>query len=270
MFRSKKKRFDIISRKIQEIKIQGARNIAKSALKAYSLIPTKQSKKKLLSLRPTEPMMENVLNLAEEGESLNQIQEHFTSAQKKINSSVLKLIRPGDIIFTHCHSTNVTNALTNAKKKSKKFEVYNTETRPLYQGRKTSKELRREGIKVTQFIDSAVGVALSKEQGTKKVDKVFLGADAITKKGVVNKIGSEVIARLAQQEKIPVYVVADSWKFTKKNLPLEQRKLNEIWDNAPKKIKIKNPAFEFIDKKYIKSVISEYGTLTYSQFLKRV
>ena len=270
MIISKKRRFDRISKRIQEIKIQGARNIAKAALKAYSLVPTKQSKKRLLSLRPTEPMMENVLDLAEKDIPLNQMQEHFTSAQNKINSAIIKLIKSGEVVFTHCHSTNVVNALINAKKKYKKFEVYNTETRPLYQGRKTSKELRRAGIKVTQFIDSAVGVALSKEQGTKKVDKVFLGADAITKKGVINKIGSEVIAKLAQQEKIPVYIVADSWKFTKKDLPLEQRKLNEVWDQAPKKIKIKNPAFEFVDKKYIKAIVSEYGTLKYSEFLKKV
>ena len=43
----KKKRFNEIVKGIKEIRIQGARNIAKSALKAYQLIPTKQSKQKL-------------------------------------------------------------------------------------------------------------------------------------------------------------------------------------------------------------------------------
>ena len=81
-------------------------------------------------------------------------------------------------------------------------------------------------------------------------------------------VGSETIARIAKQEKIPVYIVADSWKFTKKRVPREQRKLNEIWDNAPKKIKIKNPAFEFIHKKYIKAIVSELGILSHRQFKK--
>jgi translation initiation factor 2B subunit (eIF-2B alpha/beta/delta family) len=269
MFTSKKRKFNRISMKIKEIKIQGARNIAKAALKAYSLIPTKQSRKTLISLRPTEPMLQKVLELTEK-QTPNQIRKHFDFAQAKINSAIFKTIKKQDVIFTHCHSTNVTNSLISAKKRGKNFEVYNTETRPLYQGRKTSKELKKAGINVTQFVDSALGVALSKEQGTKKVNRVFLGADAITKKGVVNKIGSEVIARIAKEEKIPVYIIADSWKFTKKNLPLEQRKLNEIWDNAPKKIKIKNPAFEFIDKKYINAIVSEYGVLSYEKFLKKV
>jgi translation initiation factor 2B subunit (eIF-2B alpha/beta/delta family) len=139
----------------------------------------------------------------------------------------------------------------------RKFEVYNTETRPLFQGRKTAQELKKAGIKVTMFVDSALGVALSKEQGTKKATKVFLGADALLKKGVINKVGSEVIARIAKQEKIPVYVIADSWKFTKKKIPLENRKLNEVWDKAAKGIKIKNPAFEFVKKKYVTKVITE-------------
>ena len=75
---------------------------------------------------------------------------------------------------------------------------------------------------------------------------------------------------IAKINKIPVYIIADSWKFTKKKIPLEQRELNEIWDKAPKHIKIKNPAFEFVDKKYIKKIITEFGSLSYSKFVKKV
>ena len=266
---SKDGKFNKILKGIKEIKIQGARNIAKKALYAYSLIPTKSSKRKLLSSRPTEPMMENVLELAEK-KTYKEILKHFDNAQEKINKSVLKLIKKGDVIFTHCHSTNVANALIYAHKKRKIFEIYNTETRPLFQGRKTAKELRKVGIKITMFVDSALGVALSKEQGTKKVDKVFLGADALLKKGIINKIGSEVICQIAKNEKIPVYVIADSWKFTKSKVPIEQRELNEVWGRAPKKIKIKNPAFEFVPKKYLAGIITEFGLQRYSDFVRKV
>ncbi len=253
---NKRGKFNKIAKDIKDLKIQGARNIAKSALEAYSLFPSESTKKKLLSLRPTEPMMENVLDMADK-KSLTEIRAHFDEAQDKINKKVLKLIKNKDVIFTHCHSTNVVNALIYAKKNGKKFEIYNTETRPMFQGRKTARELKKAGIKVTMFVDSALGIALSKEQGTKRATKVFLGADALLKKGVINKVGSEVIARIARQEKIPVYVIADSWKFTTKKIPLENRKLNEVWGKAPKGIKIKNPAFEFVKKKYITKVITE-------------
>ena len=170
-FFKKKREFNKILKDIKEIKIQGARNIAKAALNAYRLIPTKESEKKLLSSRPTEPMMKNVLYFAEKKIPYKKILNHFDYAQEKINKAVFKLIRNGDVIFTHCHSTNVVNALIYAKKKGKKFEVYNTETRPLYQGRKTAEELKKSGIKITMFVDSAIKIALTKEQDKEEKTK---------------------------------------------------------------------------------------------------
>ena len=266
---NKRKRFNRIVKDIRDIKIQGATSVAKASLKAYALIPTKKSKKILLASRSTEPMMENVLDMAEHYPP-EVILKHFDQAQNKINKFVFKLIRNDKVIFTHCHSTNVSKALIYSHKKGKKFEVYTTETRPLFQGRLTAKELRKEGIKVTIFVDSSMGIALSKEQGLKKVNRILIGADALLKKGIINKVGSEIVARIARQEKVPFYVVADSWKFTKEKVPIEQRSLNEVWDRAPKNIKIKNPAFEFVPKKYIKAIISEFGTLKYNEFLKKV
>lgn len=265
-----KKRFNQIVKDIKSIKIQGAKNVARAALKAYHLVPTKASKKILLKSRPTEPMMQNVLEMAGEKIPYSQILSHFQQAQEKINQSVLKLIKNNSVIFTHCHSTNVVDALIYARKKGKKFQVYTTETRPLYQGRKTSKALKKAGIKVTLFVDSALGIAMSREQGTKKANIVFLGSDALTKKGIINKVGSELVARVAKSEKIPVYIVADSWKFTREKIKIEQRNLNEVWDNAPKRIKIRNPAFEFVDKKYITGIVTEFGLMKYGNFVRKM
>ncbi len=268
---NKKREFNRILKDIKNVKIQGARNISKAALRAYSLFPTKTSKKKILSTRPTEPMMERVLDLISSGKyTKKEILAHFDSSQEKINKNVLKIIKEHDVIFTHCHSTNVVNALVYAKKHGRSFEVYNTETRPLYQGRKTAKDLKKAGIKVTLFVDSAFGIALSKEQGTRKANKVFLGADALLEKGVINKVGSEAIAQIAKSQNIPVYVIADSWKYTAKKIQLEQRSFREIWKRVSNRIRIKNPSFEFVPKKYLKAIISELGILSYNDFLKRV
>ncbi len=269
MIQKKREKFDKIARDIKNVKIQGARNIARAALCAYSLMPTKTSAKKLLSLRPTEPMLKNVLILAEK-KPYTEILEHFDSAQNKINKYILKLIKNNDVIFTHCHSTNVSNALIYAKKKGKKFQVYNTETRPLFQGRKTAKELSKAKIKVTMFVDSAIEDILTGEGKLKKVDKVFLGADALLNNGIINKIGSELVARIAKDERIPFYIVADSWKFTKSKVSIENRNLNEIWNNAPKNVKIKNPAFEFVRKKYIMGIVTEFGLMKYDKFLRKM
>ena len=246
----KKKRFKKITKDIQDLKIQGAKEIAKKGFYAYTLIPTEKSKKKLLNLRPTEPLLRNVL----EKKSYQEVLNHFDFVQDKINKKVLKLIKNGDVIFTHCHSSTVVNALIYAKKKGRKFEVYVTETRPLFQGRKTFQELRKAKIKVTMFVDSAAKIAMLKKQGTKKVDKIFFGADALEKDGVVNKIGSGMFAQIAFENKIPVYILSDSWKFSPKKVKLEKRSFREVWNKFKG---VENPAFEFIPKRFITKIITE-------------
>jgi translation initiation factor 2B subunit (eIF-2B alpha/beta/delta family) len=257
-----KREIEKIYRDIKSVKIQGATNIAKAAIRAYSLKKDADNKKKLISLRPTEPTLANALNFADRiGEK--KVIAHFADAQSKINKLVLKLIKNNPVIYTHCHSTNVVKALIYAKKHGKKFEVYNTETRPLFQGRKTAKELARAGIKVTDFVDSAVDSAV------KGADIIMIGSDAIVKSGAINKVGSAAIAELAWLHKKPVYVVADSWKFSPRNVKIEERDFHEVWKNAPSAIRIRNPAFEKVEKKYVRGIISELGILRFDSFVKK-
>ncbi len=262
-------RFNSICKKIRDINIQGATNVAKAALKAYFLVPTKQSKKILLSLRSTEPMLSHVLYLAGK-KSEEQILSHFEYSQNKINRLVFRLLKNNSKIFTHCHSTNVVKALIYAKKHGKHFEIYNTETRPLYQGRQTAKELSAAGIKVTQFVDSASAIAITRQNKSDKdyADAVFLGADALLKDVVINKVGSGMISQIAHDNKIPVYIIADSWKYSHKSVKLEQRNFREVW--GTKDIHVKNPAFETVPAKYIKAIVSELGIMPYKRFLSIV
>ena len=259
----KLKRFNRVLQDIKSVKIQGATNIAKSALGAYFLFPTEKSRKKLSSLRVTEPLLFNVLEKAK-NHSKEKILQHLSSTQERINKKIFPLIKKGDKIFTHCHSTTVTNALVYAKKKGKIFQVVNTETRPLYQGRKTSREISRAGIKVTTYVDSGMHQAIAES------DVIFLGADAILKKGVINKVGSALAAEISHVHKKRFYIVADSWKFYPRSIRIEERDFREVWSSAPRKVKVRNPAFELIPKKYITKIISELGILGYGDFLRKV
>jgi ribose 1,5-bisphosphate isomerase len=262
---NRKKRFNQLCKGIKSIKIQGARNVAISGLEAYNLFPTQASKKKIASLRPTEPFLINVLNAAE-NLTVAGLNTLLDKNQDTINKEVFKLIKTNDVIFTHCHSSTVVSALIYSKKKGKKFEVYLTETRPLFQGRKTARELKSAGINVTMFVDAAAAIALREEQGTRKADLVLLGADAITKKGTINKVGSGMFAQIARFNQIPVYILSDSLKYIPK-IKLEKRPSNEMWSNH--KIHIANFAFELIRKKYITGVISEFGLLPFKRFIKQ-
>ncbi len=262
------KSFAKICKDIKDVKIQGAENIAIAGIKAMKL--NGASVKKLLSLRLTEPLLRTSLKAYElfgEGFVLN----HLESSRMKFTNYGKRIIKNNQVIFTHCHSSSVIRILKEAKKQGKKFEVINTETRPLYQGRKTAEELSNAGIKVTNIVDSAAGDALTKGGKIKKADLMIIGCDAILSDGsIINKIGSGMFAELAYMHKIPVYAAGNSWKFSSGNVKIEERNFREIWKNASKRIKIKNPAFEKIDKKYITGIISELGILTPDEFIRAV
>ena len=151
-----------------------------------------------------------------------------------------------------------------SSQENKNLIVYSTETRPLFQGRKTAKELNKAGIKVIEIVDSA---AL---EYIKKADIILLGADAILKNGdVLNKIGSGMYAELAFEHKIPVYIASNSLKISLKNVEIEKRTFEEVWKSKPKDIQIDNFAFSLIKEKYIKGIISDLGVLKPKDFVKK-
>jgi ribose 1,5-bisphosphate isomerase len=160
-------------------------------------------------------------------------------------------------IFTFCHSSTVVNILKQAKKHGKKFEVFQTETRPLFQGRITARELAEAKIKVTHVVDSAARVAL------KKADLMLIGCDAISTTRIYNKIGSEMVAIIAEKYGVPVYVATNSWKFDPETIygkeKIEERQGSEVWENPPGGVMIKNFAFEAIDPKLVDGIITELG-----------
>ena len=264
---------------IKQLKIQGAENISTAAILAMQheikksedyRKASENAMKKLVTARPTEPQLENYLYYINEyaknypkSETLREIKQILKEKKlirNKIFQNGSKLIKNKMTIFTHCHSSTVIGTL---KKSKKKFQVYNTETRPILQGRKTSKELAKARIPVTHFIDSASRIAL------KDSDIMLLGADSITHNRVYNKIGSELMALTAKNYSVPVYICSSLWKFNNHRETIEERPISEVWKRPPKGVKVKNFAFEKISFKLIKGIICEEGILKPKKFVKR-
>lgn len=287
--KQKKQSFKQILADIKSLKIQGAQNVAVAAVKSLnSLVQEKKpsnvnelkkilglGKKALFATRPTEPMMRNSLNfvlrdlpdnnlveaMVQLQHNINDCLKFFYEADEKIVDFGSHKIRNGMVVFTHCHSSTVIKILKKAKSEGKNFIVHNTETRPRFQGRQTALDLAKAGIKVVHFVDSAARLAL------KKADLVLIGADAITTEGkVINKIGSELIAEVAERYDAPLYVCANSWKFDPKTIfgyeeEIEARSSEEVWPNMSKtkNIKINNFAFEKVNPDLVTGVITELG-----------
>ena len=253
-------------RDIKSLKIQGSQTIAEAALRAWARAKNKrQATHMLTTARPTEPMLFHAIAAANAGHDPHELIKRFRADKKLIAKIGAKLIHDEMNVFTHCHSSTVVDILKEAKKQGKKFEVYNTETRPLYQGRITAKELAKSGIKVHHYIDSAA------MQAMENTEIFLIGADAITKEGVYNKIGSDMFAGIALTYfKMPMYSCTHSWKFSHKAIKVEHRSKSEVWKGAPKKVHVHNPAFELVEKEFVKGIISQLGILPFGKFLKKV
>ena len=284
--------------RIKSLKVQGAENVAIEAVKALKKV-VKESKSKniagilaeihhaknlLFLTRPTEPCMRNALNYVMHDLDydnpieltkaiclkVDEVIERFDKNQRIIAQIGSRKIGNGTVVFTHCHSSTILEILKQAKKQGKRFEVHNTETRPLYQGRITAKEIAKLDIPVTHFVDAAARFAL------KKADLMLIGADAITTEGkVINKIGSELYAEIANKYDIPVYACTDSWKFDTETIfgyeeEIEKRKGNEIWENPPKGVTVNNFAFEKVSPNLIMGIISELGIYKPHVFIQEV
>jgi ribose 1,5-bisphosphate isomerase len=281
--------FNDVVRDIKSLKIQGAANVALSSMDALAKFFSKKDfrtskelarelEKKtriLLSLRPNEPLLMNSLSYvrkgvatAEEGKARDILENNIRSIslivremRDNISSAGANRIKNDSKILTHCHSSSVISLLKMAKDRGIKFEVFNTETRPLLQGRITAKELSTHGIKVHHMVDSAFGSVMS------DIDYVMVGCDVITSEiSVVNKIGTYPLAVMAKRENVPFYVVAELLKFDPRTIynlgKIEQRGEQEVWENPPKGVSILNPAFDVTPRELITSFVTEFGVLT--------
>lgn len=263
---------------IKSLKIQGATNILKSSLavlKKYflnnsSFSPTdfKEAVKLLSSARPTEPMTLNCLKyliklVASDQKNLLSscllIEELIKSVEEKLTNEGFNLLKKYPTFLTHCHSASVENILTKIFFENNNLLIYVTHTEPLHQGRITAGNLISRGIK-TVMINDNYGPALLSNNKENTIEAVIIGADVLfSDKGIINKTGSYGLSLSAFFHHLPVYVVASLLKFQIEKPVIEEREGNEIWENHPKNLEIKNPAFDFVPYNFITGLITEAG-----------
>lgn len=259
--------------KIKRLEIQGSSAIVKQGVLAFGSYVSKMknmeqaipyARKKLITARVTEPMLVNaidyVIKKSKKQSDFLKYSKEFVKIKTKSENDIAEiganLIKDGMNIFTHCHSSSVIRVFKKAKAQGKKFNVVCFETRPLFQGRTTAKELLKLGIRTTFTVDSAMVESFE----VFPPDLVLVGCDAITKNFFVNKIGTDTLANMCKKNKIPMYAVGETFKYTD-NIVIEERADEEIWPDAPKKLKIWNPAFDTTSNKLISGYITEQGIM---------
>jgi len=283
---------------IRDMRIRGAGELARFAVRALMIMCKESSAKNpqdlyedlrraarlLLETRPTAVSLPNGIryvmhrvNLARQRtQDMEQIcmacikaGEEFiansATAIERIGEIGARRIKDGDVLLTHCNSSAAISIIKTAWKTGKRISVYATETRPRFQGRLTASALLQEGIPVTMIIDSAARFFM------KEIDKLVIGADAVTANGaVVNKIGTSMIALAAKESNVRTFVAAETFKFSPETMigevvAIERRSTDEvISQNELSKLpnlEVKNPSFDVTPPEYVDLIITERGII---------
>ena len=222
-------------------------------------------------------------------EDAKAIHEEDIESQRLIAKFGGELLADDSTVLTHCNAGALATGgvwgtalgvIRGAINQGKTISVIADETRPYLQGaRLTAWELLQDDIPVTLITDNMSGHIM--KQG--KVHAVVVGSDRIAANGdVANKIGTYMVAVLAQRHNIPFYVAAplstvDLNSATGDDIPIEERNIREIThvqdiQLAPEGISVSNYAFDVTPNDLVTAIITEKGVARkpYTESLRKM
>jgi methylthioribose-1-phosphate isomerase len=234
-----------------------------------------------------------------EGKSVSEIKQVLLDDAKAIHDEDIEsqrliakfggeLLNDNSTVLTHCNAGALATGgvwgtalgvIRGAVDQGKNVSVIADETRPYLQGaRLTAWELMEDDIPVTLITDNMSGHIMKKGG----VHAVVVGSDRIAANGdVANKIGTYMVAVLAQRHGIPFYVAAplstvDLNCPTGDDIPIEERdriEVTHVKDNqlAPDGVGVSNYAFDVTPNELVTAIITEKGVAKapYAESLKR-
>ena len=264
---------------IRAMVVRGAPAIGCAAAFGIALDPQAASYEVLAKSRPTAVNLSWALERMRKAQDKRAEAEAIFAEDLAVNRAIgtqgAALIPQGARVLTYCN----TGALATAghgtalgvirSAKGKGVSVIACETRPYLQGaRLTAWECLQEGIACTLISDNMAGHLMSRRE----IDLVIVGADRIAANGdVANKIGTYMLAVLAQRHALPFYVAAplSSFDFSMADgsaIPIEERPGDEVtgyrgarW--APQGVAVRNPAFDVTPAELITAIVCEKGVV---------
>lgn len=165
------------------------------------------------------------------------------------------LPREGTVLTLSSSST--VRAAVRERHAEGKLRVVCLESRPMNEGHLMAEALARDGVPVLLAVDAAAHCLLP------SADVVLLGADSIGDRGMVNKIGSRVLAASARSMGIPVLVAADRTKLLPPGFPqpVEDDRPTEEVGRTLSGVRIWNRYFETLPLDEVTSVVTDSGVL---------
>ncbi|WP_306057761.1 translation initiation factor eIF-2B [Natronococcus wangiae] len=189
-------------------------------------------------------------------ERIDTVVSRVESGKDLAAENAVEHLEDGATLLTHDYSSTVLEALERAVEAGKEFDVYITEARPRFIGRKTARSLADlEGVDATLITDSAHGVYLE------ECDRVVIGMDCIVDETLYNRVGTLPIASTANQLGVPVTVVGSASKIVGSGFVFENefRSGSEVMSEPAEGFTIENPSYDATPVSLLESVVTDEG-----------
>ena len=193
-------------------------------------------------------------------EKIDAVVSRVESGKRLAAENAVDALEDGATLLTHDYSSTVIEALEQAVDAGKSFDVYVTEARPRYIGRKTARTLADlEGVEPTLITDSAHGVYLE------ECDRVVVGMDCIVEETLYNRVGTFPIAATADRLDVPVTVIGSASKIVSEGFVFENefRPGSEVMPEPAEGFDVENPNYDATPVDLLESVITDEGRQTF-------
>jgi translation initiation factor 2B subunit (eIF-2B alpha/beta/delta family) len=160
----------------------------------------------------------------------------------------------GGWIATLSASAMVREAFFAAKRAGREPRALVAESRPRLEGRALAASLAAAEIPVWLVADAALPLLLS------HAAQLWLGADAVTEAGVINKIGSFAAALAAREHSVACYALAGRRKFLPAGTPalrIMEMPPTEVWDSPAPGVHPRNVYFELVPMTLARGIVVE-------------
>jgi translation initiation factor eIF-2B subunit delta len=193
-------------------------------------------------------------------DAIESVVTEIESSKQLAAEHAAELIDDGDVLLAHENSSTVMATLETALEDGTEFDLYVTESRPNFLGRRTARQLRdRDGVDVTLIVDSAAGYYLS------ECDRVFAGMNCLIDERVYNRVGTYPIAATANDQGVPVTIVASSSKFIGSGFAFENNfaPASEVMLEPADGFEVANPRYDVTPTRLLDTVVTEEAVIRF-------
>ncbi|GGM53665.1 translation initiation factor eIF-2B subunit delta [Halarchaeum rubridurum] len=189
--------------------------------------------------------------------AIDAVVERVETGKHEAATAVAEELADGMTLLTHDYSTTVLEAIETAAEGGAYLDVYVTEGRPRYMGRRTARRLAEiDRVTPTLIVDGASGHYMS------EVDEVLLGMDCIVDGHLYNRVGTYPLAAVASDADVPVVVAGSSAKLVDEGgfrFENDYRTPTEVLLEPPEGFDVENPAYDATPVDLLDRVVTDAG-----------